>query len=104
MVIYGTTNSYNSTLHRWGRSMVLDRRTDGDLRRSSDPDYDHGWSAGSRQTGDGSMATPELEESILVDEVLSDISSAGVDGNYVSRHLRVSIESALRTYGEYGWD
>ena len=64
--------------------MVFNSRTYGDLCGSSNPDRDHGSSTGSRQVGDCSMVTPELEEDITVDEILSDICSISVDGDYIS--------------------
>ena len=74
------------------RSMVLNRRSDGNFCWRSDPHCDYGWSPGSRQTGDCSMVTPELEEDILMDEVLSDLSSVCADGDHVSGYLRFSLQ------------
>jgi len=102
MVTYDNTNTSYSISNRRSRRVVLDRRSDGDLRRRNNPYRNNGGSAGSRQVGDCSMVAPELEESILVDEVLSNISSAGIDGNHVSGHLRISIEGALRALDQYG--
>ena len=74
------------------RSMVFDCGTDGNLCGSDYPDCDHGGRAGSWETGDCSMVASELEEDVLVDEVLSDLSSVCVDGNHVSGYLRFSLQ------------
>ena len=92
MVINGLSDTINRTIDRMRSSMVFDRRTDGDLCGSSDPHCDNGWSAGSRQVGDCSMVTPELEENVTVDEILSDICSITADGDYISGYLRFSLK------------
>ena len=104
MVTNDNTYTSDCTVDRRSGSMVLDRRTDGDLCGGDSPYRNHGRSAGSRQVGDCSMVAPELEEDVLVDEVLSNISSAGIDGNHVSGYLRLSIEGALRALDQYGRD
>jgi len=87
---YGISNFIHRTLNRSSGSMVLDRGTDGDLCGSSDPDRDHGHSAGDRETSDRSMVAPELEDSISMDEILSDFVSVPIDGDYISGHIRFS--------------
>ena len=89
---YGISNFIHRIINRSSGSMVLDRRTDGDLRRSSDSDRHHGHSAGDRETGDCSMVAPELEDCVTMDEVLSDIVSISADGDYISGYLRFSLE------------
>ena len=101
---YDLSNTNNGLIDCGSCGMVFYRGPNGDLRRCNHPHSDHGWCPRGGQAGDCSMVTPELEEDDLVDEVLSNISSSGIDGNHISGYLRVSIESALRTYGEYGWD
>ncbi len=91
---YGISNFIHRTINRGGGGMVLDRGIDRDLCGGSDPDRDHGWSTGSRQTGDCSMVTPELEEGLNMDEVLSDLSSVCADGNHQSGYLRFSLKGA----------
>jgi len=88
----GLSNFIHSTLDRWSSSMVLDRGTDGDLCRSSDPDHNHGYGSGDRQAGDCSMVAPELEDCFSMDEVLSDIVSISADGDYITGYLRFSLQ------------
>ena len=92
MVNNDLSHSNHSTRDRGCGSMVLDSRTYGNLCRSSDPDRNYGRSTGSRQVGDCCLVTPELEEDLLVDEVLSDISSVCADGNHQSGYLRFSLQ------------
>ena len=89
---HGLSDIYHSTLDCGSGSMVLDRWIDGNLCGSSYPDCDYGGRAGSWETGDCSMVTPELEECILMDEVLSDLSSVCADGNHQSGYLRFSLK------------
>ena len=89
---HGLFDINNSTLDCGGRRMVLNRRTDGNLRGSSYPDRDYGGSTGSRQVGDCCLVTPELEENISMDEILSDICSITADGDYISGYLRFSLQ------------
>ena len=96
--MYGLVDTDNIVSNRRNRSMVLNSRSDGNLCGSSDPDCDHGWSAGSRQVGDCSMVTPELEEDILMDEVLSDLSCVRFNGDHVSGYLRISQQGTLGTF------
>lgn len=86
------SDTYHGSLDRDSRSMVLNRRTDGDICWSSDPHCDYGWGTGSRETGDCSMVAPELEEDVTMDEVLSDICSITADGDYISGYLRFSLQ------------
>ena len=74
--------------------MALDRRTDGNLRRSNNPYSNHGYGSGDREAGDCSMVAPELEDCISMDEILSDIVSISADGDYVSGYLRFSQQGA----------
>ena len=92
MVKNDLSNLTYSIGNRRSRRVVLDRRSDGNLRRRSNPYSNNGGSAGNRQVGDCSMVAPELEESITVDEVLSDICSISADGDYISGYLRFSLK------------
>ena len=92
MVTNDLSNSIHGIGNRRSRRMVLDRRSNGNLCRRSNPYSNNGGSAGSRQVGDSSMVAPELEEDITVDEILSDICSISVDGDYISGYLRVSLQ------------
>ena len=92
MVIDGLSNTINGTVDCGSGSMVLDRRTDGDLCGSSDPDCYHGIGSGDREVGDCSMVAPELEDGFTMDEVLSDIISVCADGNHQSGYLRFSLQ------------
>ena len=89
---YGLSNSDYVTSNCGSSSMVLDSRTDGNLCGSSDPDCDYGGRAGSWEISDCSMVAPELEEGLTMDEVLSDICSISVDGDYISGYLRFSLQ------------
>ena len=91
---YGISDFIHRTLNRGGRSLVLDRGTDGDLCRSSDPDRYHGIGSGDREAGDCLMVAPELEDSFTMDEILSDIVSISADGDYISGYLRFSQQSS----------
>ena len=92
MVTNDNTNANYSIGDRRSRGVVLHRRSDGDLRRRNNPYSNHGSSSGGREVSDCSMVAPELEESITVDEVLSDICSIPVDGDYIAGHLRFSLQ------------
>ena len=88
----GLFNFIHVTLDRVGSGVVLDRGTDRDLCRSSDPDCYHGCGSGDRQVGDCSMVAPELEDCVTMDEVLSDIVSISADGDYITGYLRFSLQ------------
>ena len=89
---YGISDFIHRTLNRGGRSLVLDRGTDGDLCGSSDPDCYHGYGSGDGEAGDCSMVAPELEDCFSMDEILSDIVSISADGDYISGYLRFSLK------------
>ena len=89
---YGISDFIHRTINRGSGSMVLDRGTDCDIRRSSDPDHYHGYGSGDRQAGDCSMVAPELEDCFSMDEILSDIVSISADGDYISGYLRFSLK------------
>ena len=89
---YGISNLIHRIIKRSSGSMVLDRGTDGDLCRSSDPDSYHGIGSGDGEAGDCSMVAPELEDCFSMDEVLSDIVSISADGDYISGYLRFSLK------------
>ena len=89
---YGVSNFINGIIDRRNSSMVLDRGTDCDIRRSSDPDHYHGIGSGDREAGDCSMVAPELEDCFSMDEILSDIVSISADGDYISGYLRFSLK------------
>ena len=89
---YGISDFIHRTINRRNSSMVLDRGTDCDIRRSSDPDHHHGIGSGDGEAGDCSMVAPELEEDILVDEILSNLSSVCANGNHQSGYLRFSLQ------------
>ena len=91
---YGTSNFIHSTLNRNSSRMVFDRGTSGDLCGSGDPDRHNGHSTGDRKVGDCVMVAPELEDSFIMDEVLSDLISVSVDGDNVSGYLRFSQQGA----------
>ena len=91
---HGLSDTNYSISNRRSCRMVLDRRSDGNIRGCNNPYSNHGGSAGSRQTGDCSMVTPELEEGLTMDEVLSDICSITADGDYISGYLRFSLQGA----------
>ena len=89
---HGLSDFNNGLVDCGSCGMVFYRGVDGNLCRSSDPDRNYGWGPGSRQVGDCCLVAPELEEDILMDEVLSDISSVCADGNHVSGYLRFSLQ------------
>ncbi len=91
---HGLSDTTYSISNRRSRRVVLDRRSNGNLRGGTNPYRNNGGSAGSWEVGDCSMVTPELEEDILVDEILSDICSVSADGNHVSGYLRFSLQGA----------
>ena len=89
---YGLFDFIHRTINRGSGSMVLDCGTSGDICGSGNPDCDYGIRSGDWETGDCLMVTPELEDSIIMDEILSDLSSVCADGNHVSGYLRFSLQ------------
>jgi len=91
---YGLFDTIHSTGDRRNSSVVLDRGTDCDIRRSSDPDHHNGIGSGDGEAGDCSMVAPELENCFSMDEILSDIVSISADGDYISGYLRFSQQGS----------
>ena len=89
---YGISDFIHRTINRRNSSVVLDRGTDCDIRRSSDPDHHNGIGSGDGEAGDCSMVAPELEDCFSMDEILSDIVSISADGDYISGYLRFSLK------------
>ena len=91
---YGLFDTIHGTVDRRNSSVVLDRGTDCDIRRSSDPDHHNGIGSGDGEAGDCSMVAPELENCFSMDEILSDIVSISADGDYISGYLRFSQQGS----------
>ena len=91
---YDLSNSNNGLIHCGSCGMVFYRGSDGNLCRCNHPHSDHGDCPRGGKVGDCGMVAPELEEDILVDEILSDLSSVCAYGNHQSGYLRFSLQGA----------
>ena len=89
---HGLSNFTDSISNCRRSRMVFDCGTSGDLCGSGDPDRHNGHSSGDRKVGDCVMVAPELEDSFIMDEILSDLISVSVDGDNVSGYLRFSLQ------------
>ena len=89
---HGLSDTDNSIVHCRSCGMVFYRGPDGNLCRCNHPHSDNGGCPRSWEASDCSMVTPELEDCVTMDEVLSNISSVRPNGDHVSGYLRFSVE------------
>lgn len=92
----GNTRTSDSTVYCWGCGMVLNRGSNGDLRGCGDTHCDHGGSFGDWETGHRRMVAPELEESTVLDENLSEYRGDDPNVDNIIRDFWISFESASR--------
>ena len=100
---HGLSDFNNGLIDCGSCGMVFYRGVDGNLCRCNHPHSDHGWCPRGGEVSNCGMVTPELEENVTMDEVLSDIGSVCPNGNYVSGYLRFSVEGASGAFNSDWW-